>query len=73
MEYILKLSFLCTDNQKSYITLEGVKPLITDNEVNSLMQSIIDNNIFFNKHGRLLTKESAELTQREIKDFILTI
>lgn len=69
MEYILTISFVCTNGKKSSLTIEGVKPTITDAEVNTLMDTIITNDIFLTSNGAFLEKGSASLTQREIKDF----
>ena len=69
MEYILTITFICTNGKKSSLTIEGVKSTITDEEVNTLMDTIITNNIFLNTNGALLEKASASLTQREVKDF----
>lgn len=71
MEYILTMTFLCANGKKTSLTIEGVKTTITDVEVNTLMDTIISNDIFITNDGPLVEKHSASLTQREVKDFKL--
>lgn len=71
MEYILTLNFICANDSKASIVIEGVKQLISDTEVATLMDTILAKNIFLTKNGNFKAKGSAHLTQRAIRDFDL--
>jgi hypothetical protein len=71
MEYILTLNFICANDSKSSIVIEGVKQLISDVEVANLMDTILAKDIFLTKNGNFKGKDSAHLTQRAIRDFDL--
>ena len=63
MEYSLALTFICTDGEKSTLTIDGVKSDLTQEKIEALMDTIIANNVFFNKNGEYTEKESASLLQ----------
>ncbi|MBE6049160.1 MAG: DUF2922 domain-containing protein [Clostridium sp.] len=69
MEYTLNLVFICTDGSKSTLNIEGVKPDITSEEVNALMDIIISKNIFIPKHGSYTSKSGASVTTKKVTDF----
>ena len=73
MEYILTLNFICTNDSKASITIEGVKQLISDTEVANLMDTILAKNIFLTKNGSFKAKDSAHLTQRAVHGFDLKV
>ncbi|MGL5153242.1 MAG: DUF2922 domain-containing protein [Clostridium sp.] len=64
MEYSLTMVFLCQNGEKSNFTLTGVKENITEAEVSEIMNVIIEKNIFATKHGDLVTKYGASLTEK---------
>ena len=66
MEYSLQMVFLCETGEKSSITISEVKPGLTNENVISLMDTIISSNIFGTSKGALISKYSAQLVQREI-------
>jgi hypothetical protein len=66
MEYILSLTFLCANGQKTSLSIEGVKPTITQTQASTLMDTIIAKNIFLTKNGALTGKSGANLTQRQV-------
>ena len=66
MEYSLQMVFLCETGEKSSITISEVKPGLTNENVISLMDTIISSNIFGKSKGALISKYSAQLVQREV-------
>lgn len=71
MEYILTMTFLTERGQKSTISISGVKEGITKDQVNTLMNTIIQKNIFLTKSGALVSKDDAKLTERKITKYEL--
>lgn len=69
MEYTLTMTFLTETGEKSNISISGVKDGITNDEVKVLMDSLIENNIFENSKGRLVSKYSAQVTERQVTKF----
>lgn len=69
MEYILSLTFLTENGTKSTFTINGVKSNLTKIEVSSLMDTIIAKDVFLTSAGALVSKSSAQLTQRQITKF----
>lgn len=69
MEYILTMTFLTERGQKSTISISGVKTAITKDDVNALMNTIIQKNIFITKSGALVSKEDAKLEERKITKY----
>lgn len=66
MEYTLQITFLCTNGQKTTLSIDGVKRDITDAEASALMDTIISKNIFKSKNGELIAKHSAKLTEKQV-------
>lgn len=69
MEYILTLQFNCVNGQKSTLSIDNVKPAITQAELDTLMNSIISNNIFATKNGDFVTKANARVTEKTVTDY----
>lgn len=69
MEYILTLSFLCSNNTKSSISIEGANKMLSSEEVTTLMDTIIEKNIFKSKNGSFVKKSGAVLTQKAVSKF----
>ena len=69
MEYTLTMTFLTETGEKSNISISDVKEGITNDEVQALMDSIIENNIFENSKGMLVSKYSAQVTERQVTKF----
>ncbi|MGL4106748.1 DUF2922 domain-containing protein [Clostridium sp. LP20] len=65
MEYILTMTFLCASGDKSTISVDGVTSTLSNVEVRSLMDTIIEKNIFITKNGSFIEKFSANITQRQ--------
>ena len=69
MEYTLTMTFLSETGEKSNISISDVKAGITNEEVQVLMDSLIANNIFENKKEALVSKYSAQVTERQVTKF----
>ncbi|AWK52974.1 DUF2922 domain-containing protein [Clostridium beijerinckii] len=69
MEYVLSMTFLTEFGIKSTLSINGVKPTITQVEANALMDTIISKNVFLTASGALSKKESAQLTERKITKY----
>ena len=52
-----------------YQSISDVKAGITNDEAVALMDSLIENNIFENSKGRLVSKYSAQITERQVTKF----
>ena len=71
MEYILSMTFLTSTGAKSSMTVSGVKPDITKEEIATLMDTIIENNIFQTKSGDFTGKSGANVTERKFTKYEL--
>lgn len=69
MEYSLAMTFLTETGLKSTLSISGVKPTITKDEVNALMDNIIAKNIFLTNSGDFVKKSGAQLTQKEVTKY----
>ncbi|NSB16541.1 DUF2922 domain-containing protein [Clostridium beijerinckii] len=66
MEYVLALTFITENGLKSNFSISGVKPDVTPAQVNSLMDTIIQKNVFFSSSGALVKKSDAKLTEKTV-------
>jgi len=69
MEYSLSMTFLTEFGLKSSLSISGVKPTVTKDQANALMDIIIAKNIFKTNSGDLVKKSSAQLTQRQVTKY----
>ncbi|AWK51022.1 DUF2922 domain-containing protein [Clostridium beijerinckii] len=69
MEYSLSMTFLTAAGLKTNLSISGVKPTLTKDEVNTLMDNIIAKNIFTTNSGDLVKKSGAQLTQRQVTKY----
>jgi len=69
MDYILNLSFLCSNGDKSSITIDPVSPTIAPEEAVALMDVIIAKNVFVTKNGSLVGRYGANMTQKQVTKF----
>jgi len=69
MEYSLSMTFLTEFGLKSSLSISGVKPTVTKDQSNALMDIIIAKNIFKTNSGDLVKKSSAQLTQRQVTKY----
>lgn len=66
MEQILSMSFTTEKGAKNNINITGVKPDLTQAQINTLMDTIIQKNIFLSSTGALVGKAGANITQRSV-------
>ena len=66
MEFTLSMTFTTSNGDKSTISIEGVKENLTQAEASTLMDAIIEKDIFLTKNGTLTGKYSAQLVQRQV-------
>ena len=69
MEYILTLTFMTETGKKNSLTISGVKSDLTSEQANTLMDTIITNNIFETNNGAYISKVESKLTERRITTF----
>ena len=72
MEYTLLMTFVNNAGDKVSISVAGVKPVITQAEVLTLMDTIVSKDIFLSKGGSLTAKYGAQLTQRAVTKFTIS-
>lgn len=66
MEHILSMSFTTEKGAKNNININGVKPDLTTAQINTLMNTIIEKNIFLSTTGAFVGKAGANITQRSV-------
>ena len=71
MEYILAMTFLTSTGAKSTMSISGVKSDITKEQISTLMDTIIEKNIFQTKSGTLAGKSGANVTERKVTKYEL--
>ena len=62
----LVMTFLNQEGSKASITLPGVRDDVAELEVSAAMDAIISKNIFASSGGDLVTKHSAQVTERNV-------
>ncbi|WP_294352670.1 DUF2922 domain-containing protein [uncultured Clostridium sp.] len=62
MQYKLTLAFKCTNGNINKIEIEGIRPTLTKARMISLMDTIIEKNIFLTKDGEFIGRSSASIT-----------
>lgn len=67
MEYVLAMTFLTENGLKSNFSVSGIKPDLTSAQVNSLMDTIIQNNVFTTNSGALIKKSGASISEKNVK------
>ena len=69
MEHTLVLNFLNAAGEKTSITVSGVKPDITKDQISTLMDTILAKNIFLSKGGALVSKSGAQVSEKTVTKF----
>ena len=69
MEYILSMTFNTEGGKTTSLSINGVKSDIAEAQVLSLMDLIIEKNIFEVNSVALVSKNSAKLTQRVVTKY----
>jgi hypothetical protein len=62
----LVMTFLIEEGSRSSITISGVKEGITEAEVAATMDVIIAANVFDSAGGDLISKQAAQITERNV-------
>ena len=65
MEYSLALTFETSQDAKVTLTIDNAKNDLTDEQVASIMDTIIEQNVFLTSKGNFIEKVSAVLTERK--------
>ena len=65
MEYSLALTFKTSQGAKVTLTIDNAKNDLTDEQVASIMDTIIEQNVFLTSKGNFVEKVSAVLTERK--------
>ena len=69
MEFTLSMTFITETGEKANLSLSEVRDDLTEEDVFSLMDTTIENDIFESKKGALTAKYSAVITQRQSTKF----
>ena len=69
MEYVLTMIFATEKGGKTTISINGVKPTLTEVQANALMDTIIAKNVFLTPTGPLVSKADAKFTERKVTKF----
>lgn len=72
MEYTLSMVFLTENGLKTTLSINGVKPDMSKEQVDSLMDTILAKNIFLVDSGAFAKKVSAQLISRKVDKFEIT-
>jgi hypothetical protein len=64
----LVMTFLNQEGARTSLTLPAVKDTITEAEVITAMDTVIAANIFYSSGGSLVTKHSAQVTERTVTE-----
>jgi hypothetical protein len=62
----LVMTFLNAEGSRASITLAAVKDTVTETEVSAAMDVVIATNIFTSSGGDLVSKHSAQITERNV-------
>ncbi len=62
----LVMTFLNAEGSRASITLSGVKDTLTETEISDAMDVVIAANIFSSSGGDLVSKHSAQITERNV-------
>lgn len=69
MEYTLTMVFNTALGEKTSLSISGVKSTITQADADALMDTIIAKDVFITNSGKLVGKESAQLTAKTVTKF----
>lgn len=65
-EKTLVMTFLNSSGSKASISLPGVRDNVTQEEISAAMDVIIAKNIFQSSGGDLITRQTAQITEKNI-------
>jgi uncharacterized protein (DUF1778 family) len=67
----LVMTFLNEMGSKASLSISGVRDDLTEAEVSAAMDIIIAQNIFSTSGGDLKTKNTAQITEKTVTDFVV--
>jgi hypothetical protein len=71
LKKVLRLTFKDAVGKSASISLNDPKPALTDLEVKTAMDTVINQNIFATANGDYLTKSKAQVITTEVQEFNL--
>lgn len=72
MEYTLNMVFNTSGGKKTTFSITDVKSSLTPPEVNSLMNTILTENIFSTSSGDLVSKASAAIVAKTVTEVAMS-
>ena len=69
MTQVLELVFELTDGKSLTLSVPNPKAGITENEVNTAMQTIMSSNVFVREGATIAAKKGARIVEREVTEF----
>lgn len=72
MEYTLNMVFLTAGGKKTTFAVTDAKSTLTPAQVNTLMDSILTENIFTTASGDLVSKSSASIVAKTVTEVTMS-
>nr|WP_312291997.1 DUF2922 domain-containing protein [Clostridium chromiireducens] len=72
MEYTLNMVFLTAGGKKTTFAVTDVDSAVTPAQVNSLMNTILSENIFTTSSGDLVSKSSASIVAKTVTEITMS-
>lgn len=72
MEYTLNMVFNTSGGKKTTFSITDVNSAVTPAEVNSLMDTILNENIFSTSSGDLVSKASAAIVAKNVTEVAMS-
>lgn len=72
VSYALVMTFLCPYGNKVSLSISPVKDTITQAEVNTIMNTIVEKNIFSTQYGDIIGKKGATLRETATSEFTMS-
>lgn len=72
MLYTLEMTFVCSNGESVKLSIDDVKSDLTESDIVTLMDTIIENNAFYVKYGPFVEKSKALITERTEKIYNFT-
>lgn len=71
MEYTLSMVFITEKGSKSSLSISGIKPDLTKDQIDTLMDTIITKNVFLTSTGALAAKDSAQIVAKTVTKYAM--
>lgn len=72
MTQVLELKFDTANGKTTTISINEPKPNLTGAEISTVMQTIIDQNVFHNEGYALVAKKQARIVERNVTEIALS-